>query len=572
MFLPAGTHTSQRGTIILMAALILTAILSVTALALDTYFISIAKLQQSATSEYIALATLRTFFEPPLNGGYNGNQSDEVSRYNFAIERGALLGATRLLGASGIQLSPSDLRISAGSNKDNSNDCQPGSSHRNSWCGFLPASDRGSVIFGSFNPNSSSGFVPAPPGSANSANAVKINLQLAPSSSPIILPLGKLLLGEGQVRFNSTACAYFDSPGSYHLIPAELCNAGGAAPGPTPIATPTSTLPTPSPTPIYTPTPTALPTETIIPSATPTPDGSVTPTSTPLPTSRFKVGLYNFGDNPGFVLTGAFITGDYHSMAGIYSGYYPPASCAAQIVYNALTNCGGDPDFPNVSSQTSAECLRDQVAGTIGLPTGTATSQAVELVIDVNCQPTGDSPVGGEIPVIEVHALLAAPTPAGTATGTPLPTPTPSPTPTSTVTPTSTPSGPFYTVYFQEWGPGDNTHGAPENGFGPPPEAPEGYYSAGPPCLAGIIQSAISSCGSYSLDVHYYALTTQAQAECYTNSLASSFGISPIKIPGVCDSFCQYVIDQNCQLVAPVSDFSGGESRPTVAATWKRVP
>jgi hypothetical protein len=226
-----------------MGALWMGMFVALIALALDTFMIGTAKMHQSSTVEYIALGTLRTFKEPPADGSYTG--SNEVDRYNFAINRGALAGAANLPGSSAAQVQSSQIQVmpvdmaddedcgqgapgppggGLGTCGENFNDEGGGACGGiDRWCGFESSSPIGSVIFGVYTPASgatAASFVPAAAGaSAGGINAVKVRLQLQdPSISKFVLPFGKVLLGDGAVKFQSTAIAIIDAPGQYRLV------------------------------------------------------------------------------------------------------------------------------------------------------------------------------------------------------------------------------------------------------------------------------------------------------------------------------------------------------------------
>jgi hypothetical protein len=230
-----------------MGALWMGMFVALIALALDTFMIGTAKMHQSSTVEYIALGTLRTLKEPPADGSYIG--SNEVDRYNFAINRGALAGAANLPGSSAAQVMSSEIQVRLASGQDDSDeDCGQGgggppgggpglgscSENFNDegggacggidqWCGFESSSPIGSVIFGVYTPASgatAATFVPAAAGaSVGGINAVKVRLQLQdPNISKFVLPFGKVLLGDGAVKFQSTAIAIIDAPGKYRLV------------------------------------------------------------------------------------------------------------------------------------------------------------------------------------------------------------------------------------------------------------------------------------------------------------------------------------------------------------------
>jgi hypothetical protein len=193
-----GVNT-EHGAFIVFGALAMSALLAITALGLDLYFIAVARFQQSATSESIALGTIKTFMEHP-----DGSQIAEGSaRYDFAIQRGEILGFRNLLGGSDQQVYPGDL--------------------------VTNPSEIGSVTFGwvdpdLYNNNSQVTFVEVAPQDAATANTVRVNLRLRDHNvSPFILPLGKILAGEGAVSFQSTTCAFFAEPGTYKLLSPEIC-------------------------------------------------------------------------------------------------------------------------------------------------------------------------------------------------------------------------------------------------------------------------------------------------------------------------------------------------------------
>ncbi len=219
----------------------LTVFIALVALGLDTYFVATAKFQQSSTAESIALGTLKSLKEPAVGAEYHGSPNNEASLYNFAIDHGALAGASTLIGTEAGQISSSELQVRYASPNGNGHGActsaiSPGhgngkrngnGNHTSSWCGFEASSDQGSVIFGYVDPltfgTSAITFSPVSPGSSADVNAVKVRLQLKdPNISPMVLPFKKLLLGERAIMFESSAIAYYAGPGKYHLVPPTI--------------------------------------------------------------------------------------------------------------------------------------------------------------------------------------------------------------------------------------------------------------------------------------------------------------------------------------------------------------
>lgn len=247
----------ERGVFIVIAALWISVFLMLTALAIDTFMLATAKLQQGNTVDYLALSALHALKDPPSGAVPPSSQGHDVDTYNYVIGKAAVVAAASLMGSTTAQASASDLeiRVSTGDDDDgegcgtdddaggsgptgpsgpsggggpdggnsncsgleNTRDCGSKGS-KDKWCGFESVTDIGSVIFGQYDPATSS-FTPASVGSVGSVNAVKVRLQLQdPSSSPMVLPMMKLILAGGHVMFESKATAYRDSTGRYMLV------------------------------------------------------------------------------------------------------------------------------------------------------------------------------------------------------------------------------------------------------------------------------------------------------------------------------------------------------------------
>jgi hypothetical protein len=246
------TPHGERGVFIVIGALWISVFLMLTALAIDTFMLATAKLQQGNTVDYLALSALHALKDPPAGAVPPSGQGYDTVTYNFVIDKAAVVAAASLLGSGGAQASASDLRIRISSGRDdegegcgtdddyggsgptgggsggpdggnsncsgveNTGNCKSGGKDR--WCGFEGVSDVGSVIFGQYDPASGS-FTPAPFGSVGSVNAVRVRLQLQdPSSSPLVLPMMKLVLASGHIMFESKATAYRDGSGRYMLV------------------------------------------------------------------------------------------------------------------------------------------------------------------------------------------------------------------------------------------------------------------------------------------------------------------------------------------------------------------
>ena len=234
----------ERGVFIVLGALWMSAFLMLAALAIDTYMLATAKLQQGNTVEYMALAGLRAVLDPAPGAAPPPSSGGEQHVYNFAIDRAVLVAQSPLMGTSHAQVSASQLYVRPSSGKDdagegcgddegdanNSAGREAGGhcvgtdecpeSAKDKWCGFEGAGDEGlgAVIFGRYD-SSTGSFSPAAPGAASTVNAIKVRLQLQnPQNSPMVLPMMKLLIGNGSIMFQSTATAVKDSNGMYRLV------------------------------------------------------------------------------------------------------------------------------------------------------------------------------------------------------------------------------------------------------------------------------------------------------------------------------------------------------------------
>jgi hypothetical protein len=192
-----------------------------TALALDTFMLATAKLQQGNTVDYLALSALHALKDPPVGAVPPSGSQQDVSTYNFVIDRAAVVAAASLLGSGAAQASASQLRVRISSGSDDEGEgCGFGSddSVKDKWCGFEGLSDVGAVIFGQYDPVNSK-FIPAALGAVATVNAVRVRLQLQnPSESPLLLPMMRLILSSGHLMFESSAIAYRDGTGRYMLV------------------------------------------------------------------------------------------------------------------------------------------------------------------------------------------------------------------------------------------------------------------------------------------------------------------------------------------------------------------
>ena len=582
--LPPTSQESQRGVFIVFGAIVMAAIVATIALALDMYFIANAKLQQNNTAEYVALAVLRTYVEPPQNGAYNGYPSDEVSRYNFAIDRGSLLGSAQLLGADAGQISFGDLRV-YNSKYDGTGGCEPGSIRQSEWCGFQPASDRGSVVFGyvdkSLLQNSQAGFYPIPPGGADYANAVKVTLKLTHSSSPIILPMAKLLLGEQKVQFNSTACALFDSPGNYQLLSPELCGAPGSAPNPTPTTAATITplgIPAPTPTPVYTATPvftaTPIPTPTLTPvEPTPTTMATATATIVAMACEGYDVtitGKWNFGD-PSMSIPEYADFYHYHLQAGdpnIPVGNtdpYPLLPCMESIINSMEATCGAGTGLGTLvtgndrrSPYGQSKCYHQEIMFHLGQGRWyeSQVSSLTEVYINQHIRIDGSC---GAISNPTQPACQTILTVIGSGNDLPIGTPTPLP----TATPSPEPAGCV----------GYNMGVSSFMSYGQPATSALMYiwYQDGSPpsCLLNTLYDIAEGCGitlpaGRQHDCYVSAFPTtnncnvyswdQVSAECLRDGLLNTYGQTATYDSAT--GSASFQIDLNCQVV-PTNSIPG---------------
>lgn len=227
------THQREDGVVIVMGAIWLTSFLVIMAVAIDTVLIVSAVLKVDNAAGYVALATLRTFKDPPINGTYGG--SSELDRYNFAVSRGELAGKSSLLMVAPDVVISGDLNIRYAYGLDDYDEAScncgyqacpnvpynpcgggtgvPGSGHPNDWCGFEPTTQVGDLIFGHWKEASAGSpgtFTPANVGQApNTINAVTVTLRLRDAStSSTLLPFWKMLMGEAKMSLHSTAIAY----------------------------------------------------------------------------------------------------------------------------------------------------------------------------------------------------------------------------------------------------------------------------------------------------------------------------------------------------------------------------
>ncbi len=211
----------ERGVFIVIGALWISVFLMLTALALDTFMLATAKVQQGNTVDYLALSALHALKDPPVGAVPPSGSQQDVSTYNFVIDRAAVVAAASLLGSGAAQASASQLRVRISSGSDDEGEgCGFGSddSVKDKWCGFEGVSDVGAVIFGQYDPVNGN-FVPAALGAVTTVNAVRVRLQLQdPSESPLLLPMMRLILSSGHLMFESSAIAYRDGTGRYMLV------------------------------------------------------------------------------------------------------------------------------------------------------------------------------------------------------------------------------------------------------------------------------------------------------------------------------------------------------------------
>jgi hypothetical protein len=223
------TQSGERGVFIVLGALWMSAFLMLTALAIDTYMLATAKLQQGNTVEYMALAGLRALLDPASGATPPAQTGNDPLTYNFVIERAVTVAQSPLMGTSHSQVTATQLRVRAATGGDDEGEgCDSGGYGQGSgsesgvdkWCGFEgeAANPVGAVIFGRYD-STTGKFTPAAPGAVSSVNAVRVRLALQdPQNAPMVLPMMKLLIGNGSIMFQSFATAVRDSNGRYRLI------------------------------------------------------------------------------------------------------------------------------------------------------------------------------------------------------------------------------------------------------------------------------------------------------------------------------------------------------------------
>lgn len=244
------TQSGERGVFIVLGALWMSAFLMLAALAIDTYMLATAKLQQGNTVEYMALAGLRALLEPASGAAPPAQTGNDSLTYNFVIERAVTVAQSPLIGTSHTQVTATQLRVRAATGGDDEGEgCDGGGTGQqgggggegghgsgsdfgscglgincesdvDSWCGFESeaANPVGAVIFGRYD-STTGKFTPSAPGTVSSVNAVSVRLALQdPQNAPMVLPMMKLLIGNGSIMFQSFATAVRDSNGRYRLV------------------------------------------------------------------------------------------------------------------------------------------------------------------------------------------------------------------------------------------------------------------------------------------------------------------------------------------------------------------